>query len=119
MDSEARENPILVAHADFGDPECCGIVMPTRNREYVRLRDIPAQDTQPVDLMCNECVALIASVPANEDEQKLLSVVVSAGVCSEICPECGEVNVLPGWSAIEAYTCRHCGAGVLVRRPVQ
>jgi hypothetical protein len=114
-----REYPILVPHADYGDAECCGIVMPVRNGEYVQLQDIPAQNNQmPVDLMCNECGAVIASVPAGEAEQTLLRMAMSGGVCSETCPLCGELNVFPGWTAMEAFTCRFCGNGVKVERPV-
>jgi uncharacterized protein (DUF983 family) len=35
-------------------------------------------------------------------------------MCSETCPNCGEVNVFPGFSAMEAFTCRSCGEGVQV-----
>ena len=40
-------------------------------------------------------------------------------MCSETCPLGGKVNVLPGFSAIEAFTCRSCGEGVQVQRRTQ
>jgi hypothetical protein len=91
--------------------------MPTRNGEYADLkRDLGQGD---IDLMCNECGTVIATVAAADAEATLLRMAMSAGVCSETCPQCGELNVFPGFSAMEAYMCRHCGAGVVVRRPVQ
>jgi hypothetical protein len=35
---ETSEYPILAAHADHGDPECPGIIMPTRNGSYLDLK---------------------------------------------------------------------------------
>jgi uncharacterized protein (DUF983 family) len=43
---------------------------------------------------------------------------MEGGFCSETCSHCGELNTFPGFSSMEAYTCRHCGVGVLVQRPV-
>ena len=40
-EEEIREYPILVGHSDYGDPECCGIIMPSRNGEYVDLKRNP------------------------------------------------------------------------------
>jgi hypothetical protein len=114
---EEREYPILAAHADQGDPECCGIIMPTRNGEYVDLKRNPGTDS--IDLMYNECGAVIMTVPAAEAEPTLLRMAMAEGMCSETCPHCGELNTFPGWTAMEASTCRHCGTGVVVRRPVQ
>jgi hypothetical protein len=50
-----HEYPILVAHSDYGDPECCGIIMPVVRGEEA-------------DLRCNECGVVISTVSAKEAE---------------------------------------------------
>ena len=67
---EAHEYPILVAHSDYGDPESCGIIMPSRDGAHVDLKRNPG--TADVDLMCNECGTVINSVPVAEAEATLL-----------------------------------------------
>ena len=116
-EQELREYPILVPHSSYGDPDCCGIIMPFRNSEYVDLKRNPG--TADVNLMCNECGVIISTVPAAEAEATLLRMAMAEGICSEICPHCGETNVLLGFTAVEAFTCRFCGSGVRVERPVQ
>jgi hypothetical protein len=100
-----REIPIIVPHADHGDPECCGCLFPvTRGEE--------------ADIVCNECGVVIRTVPASEAQKTILEL-SPAEICSETCPRCGAQNVFPGFSAMEAFTCRHCGTGVVVQRRVQ
>ena len=89
-EEEIREYPILVGHSDYGDPECCGIIMPSRNGEYVDLKRNPG--TADVDLMCNECGTVISSVPVAEAEATLLTMSMEHGVCSHSCPACGELS---------------------------
>jgi hypothetical protein len=98
--------PILVGHCDFGDPDCCGIIMPVVRGEQC-------------DLVCNECRAVIATVPAVEAEQTLLRMAMSEGICTETCPHCGAINTFPGFTSMEAYTCRQCGTGVVLQRSMQ
>jgi uncharacterized protein (DUF983 family) len=100
------EFPILVGHCDNGDPECCGIITPVVHGEQA-------------DLRCNECGVAIARVSAAEAEPTLLRMALSGGICSETCPHCGELNPFPGFKSMEAYTCRHCGQGVVIQRSVQ
>jgi hypothetical protein len=100
-----RDIPIIVPHEDY-DPECCGCIFPVARGEMA-------------DLVCNECGAVVNTVPAVEAEQILLRMAMSGGICSEICPRCAEVNTFPGFTSMETYTCRHCGKGVGVRRQVQ
>jgi hypothetical protein len=96
----------LWAIAINGDPECCGIIMPVVHGEQA-------------DLRWNECGVVIARVSAKEAEPMLLRMAVSGGVCRETCPHCGELNTFPGFTSMEAYTCRHCSQGVVIQRPVQ
>ena len=87
----------LVACADYGpDKGCCGLIM------------------------CNECGFVVAIVTTMaEAEETLMRMAIEDGVCSELCTVCGETNVFTGYSAMEAFTCRHCGAGVEVKRAIQ
>ena len=116
-DVMSREPPILVPHADYGDPECCGIIMPARAGQYVDLKGFPG--TADVELTCNECGAVIGIVPVAEAEATLLRMAMDGGLCTQVCPHCGETNVLLGFTSVEAFTCRYCGTGVIVRLPVQ
>jgi hypothetical protein len=101
-----REIPLLVPHADYGDQECCGIIMPVERGDQA-------------DLVCNECGAIICSVAVEEAGPTLLRMAMSGGFCSETCPHCGELNTFPGFSSKEAYTCRHCDQGVAVNKTIQ
>jgi transcription initiation factor TFIIIB Brf1 subunit/transcription initiation factor TFIIB len=91
---------------DYGDFECCGIIMPVKRGEHA-------------DLVCNECGAVIDSVPADQAQQTLLRMAMAGGICTEVCPICGESNIFLGFSSMSAYTCRHCGEGVHVETRVQ
>jgi hypothetical protein len=53
MDDEAlRQYPEwIVPHADYGDPECCGLILPKLNGGAA-------------SLMCSECGAVIKTVAA-------------------------------------------------------
>ena len=97
------EYPIMVGHSDYGDPECCGIIMPVSRGERT-------------DLLCNECGVVIVTVPTSDAEPTLLRMAISGGACTETCPHCGDLNVFPGFSEMGAYFCRHCGEGVLVQK---
>ncbi len=80
---------------------------------------MPVVHGEQADLRCNECGVVITTVAAAEAEPTLLRMALSEGVCSETCPRCGERNTFPGFISMEAYTCRHCGQGVVIQRPVQ
>jgi hypothetical protein len=60
-----------------------------------------------VDLVCNECDALIRPVPAAETEQALAQLALSEEICSEICTYCGALKVFSGFSSIEALSTRN------------
>ena len=100
------EIPILVPHADYGDQECCGIIMPVERGDRA-------------DLVCNECGAIISSVAVGEAEPTLLRMAMSNGFCSGTCPHCAELNTFPGFDSIDAYTCRHCDLGVVVNKTIR
>jgi hypothetical protein len=100
-----REIPQIVTHAYHGDPQCSGIIMPVSRGDYA-------------DLTCNECGLVIRTVAAGEAEPTLLDMAISGGVCGGTCPICGGVNTFPGFAAMEAYTCRNCGKGIVIQRDV-
>jgi hypothetical protein len=100
-----REIPLIVPHSDHGDPECCGCLFPIGHGDHA-------------DITCNECDVVVRTVPVAEAQQVLVAM-ASAEFCSETCPSCGAQNVFPGFSAMEAFTCRCCGRGVVVQRRVQ
>ena len=101
-DYECQPPPaILVPHADHGDPECPGLILPEVNGNTALLT-------------CNDCGAVIRTVPASEAEQTLAQM-ASGEICSATCPICGELNIFQGFSAMLAYTCRHCGEGIEVQ----
>ena len=66
------------------------------------------------DILCNECAALIRTVPLADVEAAVLEMSQTDKVCSAQCPHCGAVNTFPGWSAIDAFVCSECGKGVHV-----
>jgi len=37
---------------------------------------------------------------------------LSLGMCTEMCPHCGRVNVFPGFAKMTGYTCWECGESV-------
>jgi hypothetical protein len=95
----------IVPHEWLG-ADCCGCIVAV-------LRGDEA------DLVCNECNALIRTVPASEDDQTLAHLASSDEICSARCPHCGALNAFPGFSAMNAFTCRECGEGVTVEALVQ
>lgn len=98
---ERRRPLYLVAHADFGDPECCGLlVIEPSGRE--------------ANITCNQCGAVIRTVPAEKAEATLAEM-SSDEICSARCTHCGALNVFPGFSAIDAFICRECGEGVSLK----
>lgn len=107
MGVDDRTYPVaIVPHADHGDVECCGCLFPVIRGNVA-------------DLVCNECGAVVRTVPAAEAEQTLLQMAMTGGVCSETCPHCTALNAFTGFSAMEAYICCECGLGVRVVCPVQ
>jgi hypothetical protein len=99
--------PYLVAFADCGpDKGCCGLIM-------------PAQGSDGVELLCNECGFVMATVPTiTEAESTLMRIAMNDAVCS-LCTVCGETNVFTGFDEMLMFTCRHCGSALEVKRSVQ
>jgi hypothetical protein len=76
------EGPIetTLPHSDFGDPECCGC-----------LNGVIRGDE--ADIVCNECGAVLRTVPVANVERALTELELTLEVASEMCPHCGSVNL--------------------------
>ncbi len=102
-----KELPII-PHESLG-ADCCGCIFPL-------LRGDEA------DLMCNECEAVIRTVPAAEIDQALAELarpVAPNGICSYTCPNCGTNRTFPGFSSMIAFVCSECGQSVNIEPRVQ
>jgi uncharacterized protein (DUF983 family) len=58
---------------------------------------------------CNDCDALVRAMPAADLKQVLNEMEASLEVANEKCPHCGNLNLFPGFSQMDVYTCRGCG----------
>jgi hypothetical protein len=106
----ARRDPhdkltTIVPHESLG-ADCCGCIVAVNRGDEA-------------DLVCNECNALIRTVPAAQAELTLSQLAFSEEICSARCPHCTALNVFPGFSAMNAFTCRECGEGVATEPTLQ
>ncbi len=95
------EAPIqtMLPHADFGDEDCDGCVTGI------------IRDTQ-VEITCNACAAVIRTVAVADLQRTLDEMELALDLCTAMCPYCRSINVFPGFSSINTYTCSQCGRGV-------
>jgi uncharacterized protein (DUF983 family) len=108
MPDDEQGHPII-PHEDVADVDCCGCL-------FVQVRGERAEIT------CNECGAVIRTVPAEEAAAVMAGLIVdmsTKAICSARCPHCGALNTFPGFSAIDAFVCSECGQGVVVEKPLQ
>jgi DNA-directed RNA polymerase subunit RPC12/RpoP len=94
----------ILPHAEFGDPECCGLFFP--------------EETTSGDaaITCNECGFVVKTVTVYQLQKALDEMQLKVDVASAQCPECGQVNLFPGFSQMMAYTCRYCGKAIRVEQ---
>jgi hypothetical protein len=97
------EGPIetVFAHADFGDPDCCGCL-----RAVIHEREAA--------IVCNECGRVVRTVAVASLQRTLDDMELSLDVCTDICPHCRMVNVFPGLSNVAAYVCPQCGRSISI-----
>ena len=100
MDSDFDQLPII-PHEHVADVDCCGCLM-------VQVRDGQA------DILCNECAAVIRTVPLGDVESTMLDLSKTDVICSARCNNCGALNTFPHFASIEAFICTECGEGVVV-----
>jgi len=96
----------LLPHSSFGDPGCRGW-----------LNSVIRGDQ--ADIVCNECEAVVRTVPAGRLNQTLAEMELTLDIGSAVCPHCGAVNLFPGFTGMKAYICRECGEGVALETQVQ
>src|SRR5689334_19187469 len=106
MTPEKLDHLPIIPHEVVASVDCCGCLT-------VRLSGDQAT------ILCNECGAVIKTVPIDDLERTMLEMAQTDTICSALCTHCGAVNSFPRFSVIEAFTCSECGAGVVVRTPVQ
>jgi hypothetical protein len=90
-----------ITHAHFGKPRCSG-----------RLVGSVAGDQ--AGIVCTKCAATIRTLPAAFLQQTLTEMELSFDVCTEMCPHCRSVNVIPGLSKVLMFKCRECGKAVIL-----
>jgi hypothetical protein len=91
-------------HSDFGDPDCWGC-----------LNGVIRGDQ--ADILCNECGAIVRTVPAADLQRTFDEMELTLDLCTEMCPHCGKVNVIAGFSQVMAFTCSNCGPSCeIIRR---
>jgi ribosomal protein S27E len=83
-------------HSSFSDPNCCGCL----NRVIQR---------DQADIMCNECNAVVRTVPVGDLRRTLDEMELTLDVATAKCPHCGAVHLSPGFSELRAFTCKQCG----------
>jgi transcription initiation factor TFIIIB Brf1 subunit/transcription initiation factor TFIIB len=83
-------------HSEFGEPSCCGCL-----NGIVR--------GEQADIVCNECEAVIRTVPASDLQRTFDEMELTLDVASERCPDCGAVHLAPGFSKLMAFVCDKCG----------
>jgi hypothetical protein len=96
----------IISHEDVADVRCCGCLI-------VRERDGQAE------VLCNECAAVIRTVPLEDVDAVMTELAGTDVFCSAVCQHCGAVNTFPGMTAIEAFICRECNQGVAVPASTQ
>jgi hypothetical protein len=72
----------IVPHELTGGVDCCGcLIVHERGAE--------------ADLTCNECGAIVRTVPLAQVEQELPRMAMSGGICSSKCQHCGALQTFP------------------------
>jgi predicted RNA-binding Zn-ribbon protein involved in translation (DUF1610 family) len=82
----------LNPHADWGDASCCGCITSVDHGDST-------------DLTCNECGAIIRTVPTADATSVMVEMALSDGYAQAICPHCGSVTLFTGFTELLAYTC--------------
>jgi hypothetical protein len=95
--------PTWLPHSLFGDPDCGGFLVGILNGDEA-------------DIGCNDCLAILKTVPAAELQRTFDEMELTLDLTSEMCPHCKAVNTFTGFSRMMAYTCRQCGRPVKVER---
>jgi hypothetical protein len=90
-------------HQNFGDPDCPGFLLGVLDGEQGYIG-------------CNDCYAVIQTVPAAYLLTVLKQMELNLDSSVERCPHCGKANRLEGLSQVFIYICRECGKVVKLGR---
>jgi hypothetical protein len=88
----------IIPHADFGASDCCGCL-------FGRI----AGDRGVI--VCNECGKIVQKVLAEDLQRTLDGLELMLEIATAMCRYCRAVNLIPGFSRVEAFVCRECGKG--------
>lgn len=88
--------PTVIPHAEFGAPNCCGCL-------------VGAISSGTAEIICNECGDVIAYVTPENLRQVLSDMESQLDLATALCRHCGAVNLLPGFSHVNAFVCQTCG----------
>ncbi len=93
----------MLRHSAFGDSECSGSLRTSTQGDEAQL-------------VCNECGAIVRTMPAADLNETLRDLELSMDVAGEICPNCTSVNLFLGSTQVSSFTCRSCGQEVYIAR---
>ena len=99
---EDERGYLLVPH----EPDCDGFWMVVERGDMAEIK-------------CNSCGEVIDTVPIERVGSRLMELAGAEMMCSALCPQCGALNLFPGYSVIKAFICRKCGEEVNVEGPGQ
>lgn len=89
----------VLPHVDFGAPDCWGCLNAVLRGDQA-------------DIACNECGAVVRTVPVGAVQQTLTEMELTLDVCTEMCPHCRKVSLFSGYSKMDVYTCPECSKTV-------
>jgi hypothetical protein len=105
LSSEINDRLPIIPHENLG-ADCCGCL-------YVRVEGGQA------DIVCNECAAVIRTVPVGDIERVVKDLAQTDTICSAHCTHCGAVNSFPGFATVDVFVCSACGESNEVTSQVQ
>ena len=85
--------------SSFRAADCCGCLNGILEGDQARTE-------------CNECYAVVRTVPSAALDQTLHEMELSLDLSSALCPHCGAVNMFPGFSKVFVFVCKECERGV-------
>ena len=88
-----------IPHSNCGDLNCRGHLTGLTRGDWA-------------EVVCNECGAVVRTVPVSELGKTLTQMELSLELATAICPRCGAVNLLPDFTNVVAFVCEQCGLGV-------
>jgi hypothetical protein len=95
----SHERVPIIPHSEFGDSDCCGCLFGVTQGDLAKI-------------VCNECLAVVRTVPASDLQRALDAMEVEGDVAIAVCPHCDATHLAPGFSRLIAFVCDNCGKAV-------